>query len=139
QLFRTGAIEHVQSLNHGLDEDSFPVNAWQLQVTLVNMLPRLIKLQEALGIEPPVTLMLTVMHVLNRKLRVSPGLMDQAMSDHVIDRPELLLPEVVLTERGESPTALLKPVFDALWNAAGLERCAFYRGGQWDIDPSWLD
>jgi hypothetical protein len=132
-------IEHVQSLNYGGDEDSFPVDAWRLQVTLVNMLPRLIKLQEALGIGPPVTLMLTIMHVLNRKLRVSPGLMDRAMSDHVIDRPELLLPEVVLTERGESPTALFKPVFDALWNAAGLEGCAFYRRGQWDIDASWLD
>jgi len=52
-----------------------------------------------------------------------------------------MLPEILFTGTGDEPPAkLLKPMFDGLWNAAGLDRCPYYgKDGQWDIDENWLD
>lgn len=43
-----------------------------------------------------------------------------------IDRDVLLLPEVLVPELPADAATLLRPMFDALWQAAGFERCLDY-------------
>jgi hypothetical protein len=45
---------------------------------------------------------------------------------HPIDRDTLLLPEVLVEDFSVSTDNLLRPVFDALWQAAGFSSCEHY-------------
>ena len=53
------------------------------------------------------------------------------------DRPNLILPEVWVDQVGavDSPdAALIRPLLDTLWQAFGIERCAFYDAqGNWTM------
>ncbi len=139
QIFRDGSLEHASSMHFDGEGVNRFIDTWHLQITLVNIVPRFLKLQQSLGITPPVTLMLTLINVGTRKLRIGEVWMDAQLSEHTIDRHDVELPDVVVTDYTEPASQLLKPVFDGLWNAAGLEACTYYRNGEWSIDPSWLD
>jgi hypothetical protein len=136
QMFRNGAIEYATTdfLNdHCID-------AFQLQVNLVKVLSRFLSLLKSLGIAPPVTAQLTLLNLANFSLRLSEGWQGNAVSEHQIDRERVMLPEIIVDDFNADIIASSKPLFDCLWNAAGLERCAFYRqNGVWILDPSWLD
>ena len=43
-----------------------------------------------------------------------------------IDRDVLVLPEKVVDDYGQNVQTLLRPIFDAVWNAAGYEYCLNY-------------
>ena len=43
-----------------------------------------------------------------------------------IDRDALLMPDILVEELTAKPEVLLKPVFDAIWNACGYTRCLAY-------------
>jgi hypothetical protein len=142
QLFRDGAIEYASTWFFGPDPESPKyLDPWTLQVNLVNLLPRFFRLQESLGIAPPVTVMLNLLHVGNLHLNVSDHpLQRSVLSDPQIDRDLVVLPDVVTDDFKVSPTTLLKTVFDSLWNAAGEKGCPYYQAdADWHIDPSWLD
>jgi hypothetical protein len=141
QMFRDGALEHVQSLNYHAVGTPTLLDVWRLQVNLVNTVPRFLRFQQSLGIAPPIAIMLTLLNVEGLKLNRCPGggMFQERPSDYSIDRNTVVLPDVVARETAEPVPKLLKPVFDAIWNAAGLERCEFYRDGTWIIDSSWLD
>jgi hypothetical protein len=127
------------SLNFGDSGPASFVHAWSLQATLANLIPRFLRLQDTLGGTPPISVMLTIINVSGLKMGIGEGMMNNKISDHAFDRETVGLPDVVASDATTPATELLKPVFDALWNAAGMEKCDFYRNGQWDIDPSWLD
>jgi hypothetical protein len=139
QLFRNGSLEYASTMYFDGVGSQACVNAWHLQTSLVNIVPRFIRLLESLGAMPPLGLLVSLINVENLKLRVSEGPDGREMSEHQIDRSDLRLPEAVISESTEDPKGLLKPVFDAVWNAAGLESCRYYRGGEWNFHPSWLD
>jgi hypothetical protein len=51
---------------------------------------------------------------------------------HPIDRDELIFPEVVADGYEADIPTLIKPTFDALWNAAGWPRSLSYdANGRW--------
>ena len=43
-----------------------------------------------------------------------------------IDRPHVFLPPVVMNTYTEPIATVLRPTFDALWNAGGLAACNLY-------------
>jgi hypothetical protein len=47
-------------------------------------------------------------------------------SSPLIDRDTLMLPEVLIEEYGAEIGKLLRPSFDALWQACGLEKSLNY-------------
>ena len=52
----------------------------------------------------------------------------------LIDRSMLAIPELVIEDYEIEPAMLLKPAFDAIWNAAGMERCLSYdKDGKYKI------
>ncbi len=139
QIFRNGSIEYATTK---FFDQSNPqhLDAWNYQINLLKIVGRFFALQRALGVAPPVTLLLSIMNAGNFHLRISEGFFGTNMSEHQIDRDQIFLPEVVLNDFSVDRIAYLKPVFDCLWNAAGEKKCGFYRfNGEWNIDPSWLD
>ncbi|MEM7557457.1 MAG: hypothetical protein AAF378_25920 [Cyanobacteria bacterium P01_A01_bin.84] len=52
---------------------------------------------------------------------------------HTIDRNNLLMPEVMVENFNFEPSKVLKPIFDAVWNACG------YPGSRnYDDSGNWL-
>ncbi len=142
QLFRNGCLEYVTTAYFERGQGKDYLDAWQFQINLITVVTRFLQLQSKLGITPPITVLLSLCNVANYFLRTAEGYsqFDLRISEHQIDRDRVFLPDIVLNTFGEEPTVVLKPLFDALWNTAGLENCGFYHSnGQWNLDPSWLD
>ncbi len=47
------------------------------------------------------------------------------------DRDPVVVPEAVANDLEPPPDVVLRPLFDALWNAAGWPRSPHYQGGRW--------
>ena len=142
QLFRNGSIEHVTTDFFDQDIQLSYLDAWSYQIDVLRVMQRCFKLQQSLGIVPPVVVMLSILNVTDFRLRTSEGnpVHGRALSKHQIDRDKLFLPDVVFNDFDADLTATMKPSFDCLWNAAGEEKCKFYRmNGKWKIEPGWLD
>jgi hypothetical protein len=140
QLFRNGSIEYVTTEFFEQRKNPHHLDAWNYQTRLLNVIGRLFALQRTLGVVPPVTVMLSILNSADFHLRISEGWFGTDVSEHQIDRNQVFLPEVVLSDFGGDLAVTLKPTFDCLWNAAGIGRCRFYAAdGRWNLDPSWLD
>jgi hypothetical protein len=81
--------------------------------------------QAKMGIEMPVLVMLTLLGVAGYALDTSKDSFDHT-GDHLIDRDSLVLPEILVENADQDSAEILRPAFDAIWNAAGFPRCAFY-------------
>src|SRR6476660_1681164 len=103
QLFRDGSLEHATT--HWIEDSPKQgyINAFRWQVTLVNILPRFLNLQSTAGVTPPVTAMLSLLNVANFKLNMPEGGTYIGLTDHQIDREELLLPEIVVEDFKSDP------------------------------------
>jgi hypothetical protein len=129
QLFRNGCMEAVDSdlLDSRNDSRFIPTQAYEK--SLIHALTGFFNLARFLELDPPWFVMISLLGVRGYKLGVRRGgLMDL----HAIDRDTLLLPDLVI-EDGESDASLvLRPAFDAVWQAGGLPRSLNYDGeGRW--------
>jgi hypothetical protein len=93
--------------------------------------------QRQLGIDPPTSILLSVANVEAYRFSTE----NPFLSDHgnpPTDRAVLLLPDVLIAEFPSDATAvsvLLRPAFDALWQAAGFPRALDYaESGEWEPD-----
>ncbi|HSU31317.1 MAG TPA: ATP-binding protein [Bryobacteraceae bacterium] len=92
-------------------------------------LQRCLQSLERLGVRPPVSVMLTILNV--RGLRMAMG----AFSDdggNEIREETLILPGALAPNFSASPSSILRPMFDRMWNACGLLRSSnFDEAGNW--------
>ena len=130
QLFRNGGIEAVEAwlLRRKKDEGSIPSPAYEQ--ALLSALPRYLSIQKDIGVEPPLFIMLSLLGVCGYIMAVRryPSL------DYIqpIDRDALVLPEVLAENFDCDPAEVMKPAFDAIWNAAGWPRSMNYdETGKW--------
>jgi hypothetical protein len=86
-----------------------------------------LKLQETLGLYPPIFVMISLLDVKDYTLSVP------HLTTRPIDRNVLLLPDVVVEEYGQDSAAVLRPAFDAVWQASG-----FLRSGNYDETGKWV-
>jgi hypothetical protein len=118
QVFRTGCIEVVDVSLLTPSGDRKVIYGQSCRQALVEYLPELLRLEKFLGVTPPFVLALSFLRV--RGYDMSPGeRWISAMTAHPIDRDDLLLPDALLEESSDNASALLKPAFDALYNACG--------------------
>jgi hypothetical protein len=126
QFFNNGAIEAVNALI--IENKVIP--RWY-EKDLINSLQRYLPVQKNIGVELPIVIMLTLLGVSGSTIDVySPfGI----MKPHKIDRDDLLVPEVMIESFDLiKPAKVMKPVFDAIWNAAGWPRSLNYNEeGEW--------
>jgi hypothetical protein len=121
QVFRSGSIEAVDSsLLTSFDSGKlFPYKrfAMELKRSLEGYLAAL----EAMLIDPPVFVMLSLLGVRGYYIPAPTGDMVEEF-----DRDDLLLPDVLVEERPIDLDLLVRPVLDTLWQASGWERCVLY-------------
>jgi hypothetical protein len=113
QVFRDGAVEAVTPLAlFSGGTHILPGN----ESVIRDGLTRYIDGMRGLGLEPPFVIGLTLLNV---------GGLTMAHSDDpiggptFIDRPHLVLPEVIYEDPNIHPDKLLRPLLDLVWNACG--------------------
>lgn len=135
QLFRNGIVEVTFS---DVFFDPPPemrtavpgVGAGLVANELAGLVERLQRLFRILEILPPVSLFISLHGMRDVILHVSQRF--SLYGRYAFDRDTILLPETVMQEYESAAPALLKPALDALWQAAGLERCFDYsEDGRW--------
>jgi hypothetical protein len=122
QLFRTGAIEAVEAYLVNWQGGCIPWPAIEKQV--VDLCRDYVATLPQLGIEPPLICALTLLRV--KDFRIVRERETGFPIGRGIDRDELLLPEVIVEDFPVDVPALLRPIFDTLWQSAGSDRSQSY-------------
>ena len=85
----------------------------------------------AMAVEPPASLFVTLIGARGANLAIAAA-HGFYIRQHLFDRDEMLLRDVLLTDWAGDIPAQLKPLFDELWQAAGFPRCRDYdEQGNW--------
>jgi hypothetical protein len=139
QLFRSGAIESVNSFMIRPVEGSHPKLAGRMVIrtvyvesTLIETLKNYLARLRELELEPPYSVMLSIVGARGYILDVD---LEEALlgaTQTPIDRDVVELPDVLVESHDDRADVVLRPVLDALWQAAGQAGCANYdASGRW--------
>ena len=134
QLFRSGAIEAVAALDNPTGMDGYI--AQDFEPMLIQPFREYMAQMQLLGIQPPVFVMSTLLGVKGFYLWVStdeyPESVRGAGANVPFDRDVMLLPDLIIEDLNTPAEEILRPAFDALWQAGGWERCHRYnKDGKW--------
>src|SRR5207247_493994 len=99
---------------------------------LIDSLRRFLSVQRELGVVPPLFIMLSLLGVKGYTLEVNPS-RAFAHDAYPIDRNDLVLPELLIEDFNGNAATVLRPAFDAIWNAAGWPQSIDY-----DKDGNWI-
>jgi hypothetical protein len=135
QVFRNGIIESVdsgsfigQTASRGppFGETRF---MWinQFEVSLINALRKHLHVLDKLNVETPIYLFLALAGVLGVKLLDGAVDPPYALENTPIDRDVALIPEVCIKNYDDPPHAILKDIFDSVWNTCGREKSLNYK------------
>ena len=127
QLFRDGVIESVDStmmIGRGR-EDGLP--SIRFVKDLVTFVARARDIFRELDVQPPVLVLVSFVGIRGAPLLVSAeDLGGSGYYPYKFDKDPLLLPEVRLVDLNADVRPALRVALDALWQAAGQQRCSFY-------------
>lgn len=137
QLYRTGVIEFVEAQMfrgpNGEIDGLVPHELFEMSV--VKTVKHHLGVLAEVGISPPVSVHLSFTDVMG--FSMSPASRMRSPSRFTIDRDDLLFPEVLADSMCPDVPRLLRPVFDAAWQASGFNRSANYSDdGQWKLSVS---
>jgi hypothetical protein len=123
QLFRNGIVESVSTI-YFLHELTPPkVDIHPLEKELIEALERFFMIQSFLETEPPYFLIFTLLGVRGFSI---PTKGSSSRHDNIIDKNDLLVPEILIEDISIPASTILKPAFDTIWNAAGLSQSPNY-------------
>jgi hypothetical protein len=130
QVFRSGAVEGVEALMLRYEEPGggpHLIPSLLLERTLIDGLRSYLGLQAQLAIEPPYAVGVSLLGVHGHVMALS-----RTRQSRPIDRPDLIVPEVLVEDTSRPADAILKPAIDSIWQAAGLRESENY-----DDDGVW--
>jgi hypothetical protein len=130
QMFRSGIIEAVagQLLDQKYEQYKGLIPSSSFESTIVEAVSRYLSAQKALEISLPLFIMITLVGV--KGFTMSHGY--PMFTNPKIEREVLPLPEVLIEDYSVDAGRVLRPAFDALWQACGLEQCVNYdAAGNW--------
>jgi len=128
QVYRDGRIECVDTrLLQPRNELGRRIPSIAVEAALVCQVSRIFQLYTKLGIEPPVAIMLSLIGVKGFEMGVDP-LDGTSGGQNEIDREQILLLPQIVDNYESDPAAMLRPLLDSLWNAAGFSGCPDYDG-----------
>lgn len=132
QVLRMGALEAVTTLREPHSNGITYMNPWGIEEEVCPGLSRFVKLAETHDLPLPMVAMTSLLGVKGSALPPSWS-RDVSDGDHRIERDDLLLPDVLLDRYDADLPALLRPSFDALWQAIGMPRSLCYdEQGAWN-------
>lgn len=132
QLFRSGSIEAVHVLDHPLgdfiSQDFEPIFAQAFDFYIHQM--------KVLGVEPPIFVLISLLGVKGYHLWVHDDEFSRRFTvegkNLPFDRDTMLLPDILVERYGGEAEDVLRPAYDALWQAGGWSRCYRYNDeGKW--------
>jgi hypothetical protein len=130
QLFRNGTIESVESHMLFAQAEEKLIPHAHLESRLISCLRAYLTAQQTLGLEPPIVLLLSLLGVRGYRIGVGPF----RDTKPPIDRDAVLLSDVLVEDFSADSAAILHPVFDGVWQAAGWRGCLNY-----DAQGKWQD
>lgn len=128
QLYRNGIIESVEADLSFEYENRTAFYSTHFEDKLIHATKNYLSGLKNLEVPFPIILMLSICGA-HEKILTIDGLQRRFIP---FDRSTLKFPEVIIEEKDSQIDKLLKPIFDALWNAAGYE-CSF----NYDEDGNW--
>ena len=133
QVFRNGIIEAVKVGILVDDKDIKFLPSLEFDNWIFEVLPDYLKALRELNAPAPITMMLSLQGVRGAYLATSVNWRIHAPPP--FDRAVLELPEVVIEQYGtaEEYQRIVRPAFDALWNAAG-----YFGSKHFDAEGRWL-
>ena len=132
QLFRNGVIESCSNTLFYPETEPPYIPSVVFEEEIVCSLARYLEIQNKLEIEPPFFVLLSLLNVAGYNLQPRNTTMILSYESYQIDGNNLLVPELLVEDNTLAPEAILKPAFDAIWNAAGLPQSPYY-----DDDGNW--
>jgi len=130
QLFRNGIIESVCIDREQVTPQDRDIPITYYERIILEFLTSSITALKALQVGPPYSLMITMTGVKNRRLHLGNGYYSHR--NRHFDRDILQLPDVLIQSVDQESDQIMRPIFDAIWNAAGWERCQSYNEqGKW--------
>jgi hypothetical protein len=121
QVYRNGIIEVVDSEQWRYVAQAHLIDKVGFEKVIVMALPRFLEIEVMLGVEPPIAIMYSLLGVRDHKMDIGHPIAPVTipMEGHPIDRDNLILPDVSIESFDIVPEQVMRPVFDAVWNAAG--------------------
>jgi schlafen family protein len=127
QIFRNGIIEAVDTYILAQRNKTCTLDIGWCEAELLEALPRFLSNQENLGIEPPFIVMVSLLGVFGYSIPVPfHYISPDGTHPHPIDRETLLIPEIIIEGFDFDPSEVMRPIFDAIWNAAGWPHAMNY-------------
>ena len=131
QFFRNGCIEAVNANLLREREGTRVIPSIAFERELLKALQSYLRIQKEIGVEPPVSIMLTLLDVVGFTMAVNPSRFPWP-EIHPIDKKDLLIAEVIAESLELEPSNIMKPIFDSIWNAAGWPKSMNYTAdGKW--------
>ena len=131
QFFKKGIIESVDAYILNIDADKNILGIY-FEQELINFLTKFIEIFKSLEVTPPVDLFLTLTGVKGRKMLTDKAARQGYYDIYDIDRDVIFAPDVEIKSYDEPPDKILRPCFDAIWNACGYPRSFNYDNkGNW--------
>lgn len=132
QLFRNGAIEAVDAFILEEREERKTIPSIYYEEELIHSLQQYLQLQQQLELNPPVLIMLSLLGVRDYVMGVN-NILHLIHQIYPIDRDNLIIPEIVVEDYAMKASDILRPAFDAIWQACGWDCCKNY-----DLIGNWI-
>ena len=130
QIFRNGAIEAVEAKMLAPRDEKKRIPSVYYEEKLIYSLQRYLQLQKNLEFNPPIIIMLTLLGVKDYTMAIDSFWFDQ---ENPIDKDILIVPEIVVEDYAAKASDILRPAFDAVWQACGWDCCKNY-----DDNGNWI-
>lgn len=125
QVFRNGIIEAVDAQILRPDGNKRTIPSVLFERELLDALPRFLSIQGNLGVEQPLLIMLSLLGVSGYAMGVSHSPIPPAFT-YLIEKDALIIPEIIVENFQCDPAEVMRPIFDAVWNASGWPRSMNY-------------
>jgi len=138
QMFFDGTIETVSAKILRTKEGGYPqageiayISSVYFERSVVEAIKNYIKGYKSLGIDPPIIVSVALLGCKGAHMSTD---FDTDLDLVPLDRDEAILPKVQIFSLDEDVPIIMKPIFDAVWNAFGLPRSYNYTdNGTWNI------
>ena len=127
QAFRNGAAEFVDTCTLAgiVQQQVLPVT--RIEKSLIRGLTEYMRIMASLDVQPPLVVMPSLLGVRGSHINYQAD-----CGPYPIDRNDLFLSDVLVEDMRSNAAQLLRPTFDALWQAAGWRRSFNYNEqGEW--------
>ena len=132
QVFRDGRVEACfTSSRMTISPNDVPsIRGMSLEKVFVESLEANLSMLIDLGVQPPIYIGLALLRVKN--VAICPPSQLFLSDNNLIDKDIVLVPTVTAETMGEDASVLLRPAFDAMWQASGYPQSLTYNAeGRW--------